>query len=145
MKSIVNTRTANRRRGQSMVEFALGFSLLLMFTFGIFELGRVIWNYTTVSYAARQGARYAVVRSSLGDPDSTQPTPHPIDQVVIKNAPGLNPSQLTITKNWSPDHTRGSQFTIKVSYPVHVMGFELFLPGVSSIKVSSESTYTILH
>lgn len=141
------TQTARRpapREGQAMIEFALSFTLVLMLIFGIFELGRTIWSYTTVSYAARQAARYAIVRSDLGDPSITL-SPDPIDQVVYKNAPGLSESLMTITKSWTPDNSRGSQFTITVEYPVNLIASELFLSGTDQIKVRSSSTYTILN
>lgn len=47
-------RNRNPRRGQSMVEFALTFALVMMLVMGIFEIGRALWSYTTVSFAARQ-------------------------------------------------------------------------------------------
>lgn len=135
-------RTQSGRAGQSMVEFALSFSLILMLIMGIFEIGRSVWSYTTVAYAARQGARYAIVRSALGasGADSTA-----IDDAVKSNAIGLNPDQLSIVKTWTPDNSRGSQFEITVRYPVNLLGSSLFLKGRDSITVGSTATYTILN
>jgi len=139
---IRSPRHGNGRSGQSMVEFALTFALVLMLVVGIFEIGRASWSYTTVSFAARQGARYAIVRSGLGDTgaDSTS-----IDNAVKSNAIGLDPNQLVITKTWSPDNKRGSQFTITVQYPVAFVGSALFLKNTDSVTVGSTASYTILN
>ena len=50
-------------RGQAAIEFAL--TAILFFTLVIFIMdgSRIFWNYLTVSEAAREGARYAIVRS----------------------------------------------------------------------------------
>ena len=43
---------------QTMVEFALVFPLILVITYGIIEFGRMVFIYTAVTGAAREGARY---------------------------------------------------------------------------------------
>ena len=53
-----------RQRGAVMVEVTLVIQLLLMVTFGIVEVGRLMLAYTTLSNAARAGARYAIVHGS---------------------------------------------------------------------------------
>ncbi len=45
-------------RGQTLVEFALIFPIMLMVTYGLIELGRFMFVYASVSAAAREGARY---------------------------------------------------------------------------------------
>ncbi len=58
------------RRGQSLVEFALVFPVVLAMLFGLIEFGRVIHAQVTVQNAAREGARFAITGQSLtGDPD----------------------------------------------------------------------------
>ena len=56
--------SANRRgeRGQALAEFALVLPLVLLFIAGIIEMGRA-WNIKqAVTDAAREGARYTVVK-----------------------------------------------------------------------------------
>ena len=43
---------------QTMVEFALVFPIILLITYGIIEFGRMVFIYTSVTGAAREGARY---------------------------------------------------------------------------------------
>jgi len=58
-----------RRRGQSLVEFALVVPVLLMVLVGLIEFGRA-WNVSqTVTFAARQGSRIAAVLNVQGLPD----------------------------------------------------------------------------
>ncbi len=48
-------------RGQALVEFALTVPILLMLVFGIIDLARLIFAYTQVIDAARNGVRYGIV------------------------------------------------------------------------------------
>lgn len=49
------------RPGQALVEFALILPLLLLIVLMIVDFGRVIYYYTTLYNAAREGARYGIV------------------------------------------------------------------------------------
>lgn len=132
------------RRGSSMVEFSLVFIVLLTLVLGIFEIGRTIWNYNTLSYAVRQGTRYASVHSDMGDSNYSV-TPNPIDNVVFTNAPGLDPDLLTVTKTWTPDNSPGSSVEITVSYPIDLIAAPLFVGSDNRINVSATSRLTILN
>jgi Flp pilus assembly protein TadG len=57
----------SRSRGQSMVEFALVFPILLLILMGLFDFGRAIVAYNTVSEAARNGARVSIVNQTPAD------------------------------------------------------------------------------
>ena len=50
-----------RTKGQSMVEFALILPILVLMLIGIFDAGRAIYAYNTVSNSARAGARVGIV------------------------------------------------------------------------------------
>lgn len=62
-------------RGQSLVEFALLFPVLILLLFGIVDLGRGVYAYNTVDNAARQGARVAAVNQIQTSPDCDQSRP----------------------------------------------------------------------
>lgn len=49
------------RRGQSLVEFALVFPILILVLVAVFDLGRLVFAYNNVTNAARTGARVAIV------------------------------------------------------------------------------------
>jgi len=68
-------------RGQSLVEFALVFPLIALLTFGAIDLGRAVFAYSTVTSAARQGARVASVNQIATSPDCnpSKPVENPAD------------------------------------------------------------------
>ena len=54
--------TGRRERGQALVEFALALPVFLVLLVGIFDLGHVVWANDAMASAAREAARYAMVR-----------------------------------------------------------------------------------
>jgi Flp pilus assembly pilin Flp len=82
--------------GATLVEYAIGASVVIMAIFGVLEFGRALWAHNALSDAARQGARYAVLHPEgdpgvknvvvYGDPDGgTQPLlpEMTIDNVIV--------------------------------------------------------------
>src|SRR6478752_6941725 len=67
---------AGRRAGATTVEFAFVAALLFLMLFGILEYGRFLFVYHLTTNAARDAARFAVVRTSGGvtltEADGTQ-------------------------------------------------------------------------
>ena len=101
------------RRGQSLVEFALVFPVLILFIFGTLDLGRSIFYYVNANGAASEGARVAVRQSDVLPSDATilaavqQQSPNVVmapsvecPHGPINNAdlPPLNTGWLYITK-----------------------------------------------
>ena len=56
-------RRAGRRRGQTLVEFALVLPVFLLMLFGLIDMGRFVYLSSTLSQAAREGARVAAVEA----------------------------------------------------------------------------------
>ena len=56
------------------MEFALVFPLFMLIIFGLFDAGRLIFTYNTVSNAARDGARVAIVNQSTSGSDTCDTT-----------------------------------------------------------------------
>jgi Flp pilus assembly protein TadG len=54
-------RRNRSRRGQALVEFALVIPIFLLVLVAIFDLGRAVFAYNTLTNAAREGARIAIV------------------------------------------------------------------------------------
>jgi Flp pilus assembly protein TadG len=92
------------KRGSALVEFALASIILLTFLFGIIDFCRALYAYQFVNYAARQGARYAMVRGSLSCPpyvaagvSHCNASASDIQNYVRSlNLPGIDPNQITI-------------------------------------------------
>ena len=55
-----------RPRGQALVEFALVLPVIVLLIFGIVDVGRAVFTYNTLSEAARQASRTAIVNRSSG-------------------------------------------------------------------------------
>jgi Flp pilus assembly protein TadG len=60
------TLRSNRRRGrgQALVEFALVIPVFLLLLMAVFDLGRAVFAYNSITNAAREGARLAIVNQS---------------------------------------------------------------------------------
>jgi Flp pilus assembly protein TadG len=130
-------RCPRARRGATIVEFALFFMVFLMVAVGLMELGRGVWTYTTLSHAARAGARYAIVHGSLNPIDDDDTT---IENVVKANAVGLDPAEITVNTayesydssngTWSSgaaNNVRGNVVEVAVSYPFRLVTGPLLL------------------
>ena len=52
------------QQSQALIEFALISPVLLLLLFGIIDIGRAVFYYDTLSHAAREGARTAVIASN---------------------------------------------------------------------------------
>src|SRR5262249_34841614 len=61
---VMTRRRPTTLRGQTMVESAITLTVLLMLTIGVLDAGRAIWEYNTVAFLARDGARFGTVHTS---------------------------------------------------------------------------------
>lgn len=52
---------SRRGRGQALVEFAIVIPLFLLLLVALFDLGRAVFAYNTLTNAAREGVRMAIV------------------------------------------------------------------------------------
>jgi hypothetical protein len=107
----MNTRIRTSKKGQSMVEFALILPILLLIVLMIVDFGRVIYYYTTLYNAAREGARYGVVNRNdySGMRAATERLiiglDIPVDELDIETTQGENPlkfAQVQIVYEFFP-------------------------------------------
>lgn len=63
MRAFVGRRGRAWRRGQNLVEFALVLPIFLLLVFGMIDVGRLVYMNSTLSQAAREGARVASVEA----------------------------------------------------------------------------------
>ena len=100
MKRACPQRPRANGTGQTMVEFTAIATALFLIMFGLMFLGFAVYSYNTLSNAAREAVRYAVVHS----PTSSAPaTTSQIQQVAINYATALNLEQNEIAVSWPPD------------------------------------------
>ncbi|MHB1295739.1 MAG: TadE/TadG family type IV pilus assembly protein [Anaerolineae bacterium] len=67
MATEVRGRRLADEKGQDLAEFALVLPIFALVLFGILEFGIIVFSYNTVANAAREGARYAIVRRDATD------------------------------------------------------------------------------
>jgi len=112
------------RRGQALVEFAIGLTVLLLLVFGVVDLGRAVFAYNSIAHCAREGTRYAIVHGSQS-PAETRVGPAPndpsLESWVRRFATGLQAARLTVTSTWqgasgTASNDPGSIVTVVVGY-----------------------------
>jgi len=137
--------TREWRRGEhgtTLIEVAVSITLLTGMVFGIMAGGFMLYTYHFVSYAARAGARYAVVRGSACDntngmPDCPNVTSAQVQTYVRSLCQlGIDPGQLTVTTTWpNGTHDPGDPVRVTAQYP-----FPLSVPFITSTTVSMQSS-----
>jgi Flp pilus assembly protein TadG len=95
------------------MEFALILSVFLLLTFGTIDFGRGVWTYNTLSHAAREATRYAVVHGAWSQyPASSEQ----IKEIITKQAAGLDPQKVVVTTSWQPNNEPGSVVQVQAQY-----------------------------
>ena len=136
----------DRRRGASMVEFALAFLLFIGLIFATFDLGGAVWSYTSVTHAAKQAVRYATIHGAENRvyENGEDVTDIRIEEIAKENAPGLDRDSIVVDVDWSPDNSRGSNVIVKVEYDHDfLVGSLLGLPDF--VTVARESTMLVIN
>lgn len=109
--------------GQSLVEAALSLSVLLMMVFGVITGALMLYTYHYLSYAARIGSRYAIVRGSACDasngmPDCPSVTSDQVQTYVRSiHYAGIDAAQTSITVTWPSGNTPGNPVNVTAQYP----------------------------
>ena len=123
--------------GQSVVEFAITISGVLLLGLAITNFAMAISAYNFVCYGARDATRYAAVRGA------TSPTPASSGDVrafVVSEAAGIDTSQLTVATTWSPDNQPNSTVGVRVQYNFQ---FQIPFVALSPVNLSSNSQLVI--
>jgi Flp pilus assembly protein TadG len=84
-----DAKTKRRERGQSLVEMAIVFPILLLFLAAAIDFGRVFDAYIVMTNAVREGARFGSVKPDL--------TVDEVKQIVVDDVlgSGTNITQMT--------------------------------------------------
>ena len=133
-------------QGSTIVEFAVGASVLLMVVFGIILMALALYTYNVVSESAREATRYAIVRGSACHFASACPAASGDIQTYVQNLGFPGSSTLVATPAWSAYPAGGAckhagcngpgdQVTVTVSY-----SFPVAIPFVPNRTISMSST-----
>ena len=90
MKKTLNSPLFRGREGQSLIEAALVFPMLLALTFNAVNMGYFAFAFLNLATATRQGAEYSIQGSSAYQ-QSQLPTASAVSTVVYANANGAIP------------------------------------------------------
>lgn len=99
--------------GSELVEFAYAILILLALFFGIMDFSRAMYCYHYVSYAAQDGARYAIVRGADAGPTiCSTSAPYACEasnsdvQNYVKSQvlPLIDPNTMTVNTTWPGTH-----------------------------------------
>jgi Flp pilus assembly protein TadG len=151
--SEVGRRSLRSERGQDLVEFALVFPILILLILGIIEFAILILDYNTVSNAAREGARYAIVHPESDRPEPGAQCPNPplaadappsnVVEAACKMTTGLDPDNIRVVV----DFTAGApaslgRVTVTVRYDAELLTAPVIeaLGGGGAITVGGAST-----
>jgi Flp pilus assembly protein TadG len=104
------------QRGQSLVEFALILPIFVLVLAGLFDLGRAVYAYNTISNASREAVRVAIVNQTATD----------VQNEALKQGVSLGLSAADVTTTYAdPDgsgtlclapYSLGCVATISVQY-----------------------------
>jgi len=107
-------RSSRTQRGTGTIEIAIVLSLVLILTLGVLDFALGARAYNSLTYAAREGARYAVVRSnqSRGPATAAKIADRVRSQVVL-----LNEAEVSVSAEWIPSNSRNAVVKVSLSYP----------------------------
>ena len=127
-------------RGQSMIEMALVLPLLLLLMFGIIEGGRLFSSYVELQNHARDGARYASIKS--GELDTTAKIIQWRDDTLTPRIEGnlalLDPANLSVELTKSSMGTTDEWMEVTLTYTL-----ELITPFIGDILATDEVNNTM--
>ena len=96
----------DNRRGQALVEMAIVLPVLLIILLGIFDFGRAIYAFNTISNSAREAARLAIVDQNVAA----------VTARAKEAALALPPDELTVTVPAPSCNKIGCDVSVTVEY-----------------------------
>jgi hypothetical protein len=126
----------HRAKGQSLLEFAIIFVVLMLMLAGILELGFLYDTMQNIQNASREGARFAVTLVNLVDND-----PRVIERIqdFIPPEPRYDGFRYgSITNNVISDCGISDQVTVTVTGDYHFVALNLV--GLSGLDLSFPTT-----
>ena len=132
-----------RQRGQGLTEFALVIPIFLLLVVALFDLGRAVFAYNTLTNAAREGARTAIVN---------QYTPTIVSRaksqtnIVELDDPSVSVSFWNVGIDGNPDIAKGQCINRVAVGCLVIVKFEAtyrpITPFISNILFGNGVTFT---
>ena len=149
----MKTRDDFYRHGQSLVEFAVIFPILILIILFIVDIGRVVYIYSELSNISRAVARYGIIYAAQNPNENEGQVYNNISPKICASEYGIdiecpNPSMMVDLID-SDGNGRNDEINIQIDsgfYPVTpFVGLFLDLDADRKIVISSQSTMRIEH
>jgi Flp pilus assembly protein TadG len=115
-------KSGRLRKGQSLVEFASLLPIMVASLVFMLDLGRLVYAYSVLANAAREGARLA---SALDDSHDSE-----IEDYIKIRIPGLEPTAINFSSGWITWND-----CYNATYQDGAVTKEIDLPGSVQIKL----------
>lgn len=146
-----------QENGNSLVEFALSSSVLFMLMFGIIQFSMGLYTYNFLTYAAKDAARFAMVRGSnctnLTGCNQYAASFSAIQTFVASEGyPGVNPASIAVTPSWTCEavgpnnpnaglqnancNAPGDMVTVTLKYP-YTLNIPFWKPTLMTFSATS--------
>jgi len=116
-----------REQGQSLVEFALSLTVLLVIFLGVFDLGRVFNSVMVITNAAREGAYYGAMHPE----DSGGIVAHAMQEA---QGSGITPTAVSV----STSGVSGTPLSVTVEYDFSLLSSFLPVTSIIHLRRSAE-------
>lgn len=143
-----------RRTGAVMVEMVIILHVFMLLVVGMLDLGLATYRYNTLSQAARQGARQAIVHGSLAPPvmaawgpatyTGTAGDQSVYAQAVAPMLQGFILDDVTLRVEW-PDGGNSIQQRVRYSMTTEYRPILTSIFSGNSYTLSAASTMPIAH
>jgi Flp pilus assembly protein TadG len=132
MTRFPRVRGISGEKGATLLEFAFVSILFMMLTAGMMELARGVWIYNSVSHAAREGCRYAIVNGGESGHIKT-------DTQISDYVKTRIPFDVEVTTTWTDvAKTPGTVVTVTVDFD-----FEPVIAFFPAVPLTSTSQMVI--
>ena len=135
---------SHKARGQSLVEFALVLPLFLVLVMGIFDLGLAVFSYNSITNAAREGARLAIVNQ-----DEATISTRTTSQAGVAQAPTVTVDFYRAQADGTPDTTESCPIGTSTYVAVGCLavvtfeaGYQPITPIIGNIVFRNGVTFT---
>ena len=121
------------QKGTSVLEFGIVLVVFFLLTLGIMDMGRAVREYHSLSFAAREGTRYAIVHGNRSNNPATADT---IENIVKSRIPNLQ--DVTVTTTWDPNNAQASSVEVRVEHTFQpiMLFFDFTIPLSSTTRMA---------
>jgi Flp pilus assembly protein TadG len=127
--------------GQTLAEFAVVATVFFVFVIGIIEMAIVVYQYNTISQAARDAARYAIAHHNGTSANPDDSNYDATIAVATNEATFLNKSDVVVDFPADPGAAVAGQLDARVTI-THT--YHQYIPGMSPLSLTLTSSSRML-